>query len=76
MAERRTYRHPQYKPKPFPFNDLREFLDYKRQHKELDESGEGLHRRGNGPPPDPPSPLRDTLRGDRSATSQQRRVLS
>lgn len=75
MADRRNYRHPQYKPKSFPFNDLRELLDYKRQQRDLDEPGEGPHRRANAPPPDPPSPLRDSLRGDRPETSQQRKVL-
>lgn len=70
MTERRPYRPPRGRPYQLPhnFTDLRQLLDYKQQQRGLEEG-----KPSNIPPPDPPSLLRDSLRGDDSP--QTHRVL-
>ncbi|GJQ75036.1 hypothetical protein Trydic_g9655 [Trypoxylus dichotomus] len=69
----KRYRQDPSKGPPHPFKDLRELLDFKKQQKEQEEQEGGPHTRANPPPADPPSLLRDKLRGDGPFVSQQKR---
>lgn len=74
MAERRNPKQSNYRPKPLPFKDLRELLILKEQRKEHERDGTA-RQSSSDPPHDPPSLLRDSLRGDEPSTSQQRVLL-